>query len=279
MERKVIQKVKGFRATDGAGVSLVRVLGHETVYDFDPFLMLDSFDSTDQREYSAGFPTHPHRGIETVTFLAKGRMTHGDHLGTTQTISDGEAQWLTAGSGACHSEQPGGNHLLGLQLWLNLPKKDKMTAAPAYHGITNDEIQEFPFEGGKLRLLTGEYQGHKGWQGKYLPLDYYDIHMNPGAKITLDVKPENTVMVFTLVGDIVTGGTHVETKTAARLVDGDTVAIEAGRDGAEVMLMSAPTLHEPISWYGPIVMNTQSEIRTAIHELNDGTFVKQNTKY
>lgn len=279
MERKVIQKVKGFRATDGAGVSLVRVLGHETVYDFDPFLMLDSFDSTDQREYSAGFPTHPHRGIETVTFLAKGRMTHGDHLGTTQTISDGEAQWLTAGSGAFHSEQPGGNHLLGLQLWMNLPKKDKMTAAPAYHGITNDEIQEFPFEGGKLRLLTGEYQGHKGWQGKYLPLDYYDIHMNPGAKITLDVKPENTVMVFTLVGDIVTGGTHVETKTAARLVDGDTVTIEAGRDGAEVMLMSAPALHEPISWYGPIVMNTQSGIRTAIHELNDGTFVKQNTKY
>lgn len=279
MERKVIQKVKGFRATDGAGVSLVRVLGHETAYDFDPFLMLDSFDSTDQREYSAGFPTHPHRGIETVTFLAKGRMTHGDHLGTTQTLSDGEAQWLTAGSGAFHSEQPGGNHLLGLQLWLNLPKKDKMTAAPAYHGITNDEIQEFPFEGGKLRLLTGEYQGHKGWQGKYLPLDYYDIHMNPGAKITLDVKPENTVMVFTLVGDIVTGGTHVETKTAARLVDGDTVTIEAGRDGAEVMLMSAPALHEPISWYGPIVMNTQSEIRTAIHELNDGTFVKQNTKY
>ena len=279
MERKVIQKVKGFRATDGAGVSLVRVLGHETVYDFDPFLMLDSFDSTDQREYSAGFPTHPHRGIETVTFLAKGRMTHGDHLGTTQTISDGEAQWLTAGSGAFHSEQPGGNHLLGLQLWLNLPKKDKMTAAPAYHGITNDEIQEFPFEGGKLRLLTGEYQGHKGWQGKYLPLDYYDIHMNPGAKITLDVKPENTVMVFTLVGDIVTGGTHVEKKTAARLVDGDTVTIEAGRDGAEVMLMSAPALHEPISWYGPIVMNTQSEIRTAIHELNAGTFVKQNTKY
>ena len=279
MERKVIQKVKGFRATDGAGVSLVRVLGHGTDYDFDPFLMLDSFDCDDQREYSAGIPTHPHRGIETVTFLAKGRMTHGDHLGTTQTISDGEAQWLTAGSGAFHSEHPGGNHLLGLQLWLNLPKKDKMTAAPVYHGITNDEIQEFPFEGGKLRLLTGEYQGHKGWQGKYLPLNYYDIHMNPGAKITLDVKPENTVMVFTLVGDIVTGGTHVETKTAVRLVDGDTVTIEAGRDGAEVMLMSAPALHEPISWYGPIVMNTQSEIRTAIHELNDGTFVKQNTKY
>lgn len=279
MERKVIQKVKGFRATDGAGVSLVRVLGHETVYDFDPFLMLDSFDSTDLREYRAGFPTHPHRGIETVSFLAKGRMTHGDHLGTKETINAGEAQWLTAGSGAFHSEQPGGNHLLGLQLWLNLPKKDKMLAAPAYHSITNDEIQEFPFEGGKLRLLTGEYQGHKGWQGKYLPLDYYDIHMDANAKLTLDVKPENTVIVFTLVGDVVAGGSHIEPKTAARLVDGDKVTIESGKNGAEVMLMSAPALHEPIAWYGPIVMNTQSEIRTAIHELNDVTFVKQNTEY
>ena len=199
MERKVIQKVKGFRATDGAGVSLVRVLGHETVYDFDPFLMLDSFDSTDQREYSAGFPTHPHRGIETVTFLAKGRMTHGDHLGTTQTISDGEAQWLTAGSGAFHSEQPGGNHLLGLQLWLNLPKKDKMTAAPAYHGITNDEIQEFPFEGGKLRLLTGEYQGHKGWQGKYLPLDYYDILLSGKTFQTKQIRADTSHEVSALL--------------------------------------------------------------------------------
>lgn len=154
-----------------------------------------------------------------------------------------------------------------------------MLAAPAYHSITNDEIQEFPFEGGKLRLLTGEYQGHKGWQGKYLPLDYYDIHMDANAKLTLDVKPENTVMVFTLVGDVVAGGSHIEPKTAARLVDGDKVTIESGKNGAEVMLMSAPALHEPIAWYGPIVMNTQSEIRTAIHELNDVTFVKQNTEY
>lgn len=278
-ERKVIQQVQGFRTSDGAGVSLVRVLGRETANEFDPFLMLDSFDSSDPRDYEAGFPEHPHRGIETVNFLVKGQMTHEDHLGSHQTIGDGEAQWLTAGSGAFHSEQPGGESLLGLQLWLNLPAKYKMTAPPAYHGILRDEIQEFPVEGGTLRLISGEYRGHKGWQGKYLPLDYYDIRLKAGAKLTLDVKEGNTVMVFTLVGDATVGGTHVNEKTAARLVEGDTVTIEAGEHGAQVMQMSAPPTNEPIAWYGPIVMNTRDEIGTAITELKLGTFVKQKTVY
>ena len=277
--RKVIEKVQGFNAQDGAGVKLVRVLGHDNVYDFDPFLMLDSFDSNNPSDYVKGFPTHPHRGIETVSFLAKGKMTHGDHLGTKQTISDGEAQWLTAGSGAFHSEMPAGDSLLGLQLWLNLPKDAKMKAAPAYHGITRNEIQEFPFEGGKLRLITGDYQGHKGWQGKYLPLDYYDIHLEPNANITLDVKATNTVMIFTLKGEVVSNGTQVKEKTAARLVEGDAVTIEAGNSPVEVMLMSAPPTEEPIAWYGPIVMNSESEIRTAINDLNHGTFIKQKTVY
>ncbi|NLV52759.1 MAG: pirin family protein [Bacteroidales bacterium] len=277
--RKVIEKVQGFDAQDGAGVKLVRVLGHDNVYNFDPFLMLDSFDSSNPKDYERGFPTHPHRGIETVSFIAKGRMTHRDHLGTKQTIGDGEAQWLTAGSGAFHSEMPAGESLLGLQLWLNLPKDAKMKAAPAYHGITRDEIQEFPLEGGKLRLLTGEYLGHKGWQGKYLPLDYYDIHLESDASVTLDVKKDNTVMIFTLKGDVVSNGTQVKEKTAARLVDGDTVTIQAGAHGAEVMLMSAPPTEEPIAWYGPIVMNTQGELREAVAELNNGTFIKQKTEY
>ncbi len=277
--RKVIEKVQGINAQDGAGVKLVRVLGHDNVYNFDPFLMLDSFDSHNPSDYTKGFPTHPHRGIETVSFLAQGKMTHGDHLGTKQTISDGEAQWLTAGSGVFHSEMPAGDSLLGLQLWLNLPAKDKMKAAPAYHGISRSEIQEFPLEGGKLRLLTGEYQGHKGWQGKYIPLDYYDIHLEPNASITLDVKAGNTVMLFTLKGEVVSNGTQVKEKTAARLVEGDAVSIEAGNAPVEVMLMSAPPTEEPIAWYGPIVMNTQSELRTAINDLNHGTFIKQKTEY
>lgn len=278
-ERKVIQQVQGFRAQDGAGVSLVRVLGHDTIYDFDPFLMLDSFDSHNRDEFKAGFPEHPHRGIETVSFIAKGSMTHEDHLGSKQTITDGEAQWLTASSGAYHSEMPAGDSLLGLQLWLNLPAKDKMTASPAYHGILKDQIQEFTFDGGKLRLLTGEYKGHKGWQGKYLPLDYYDIHLEPHAKITLDVKEQNTVMLFTLVGDVTSAGTHIKEKTAARLVDGDSVTIEAGDRGSEVMLMSAPATKEPIAWNGPIVMNTQAELRQTMKELYYGGFIKESIKY
>lgn len=278
-ERKVGQQVQGFRAQDGAGVKLVRVLGHETIYDFDPFLMLDSFDSTNQKDFEAGFPEHPHRGIETVSFIAKGRMTHEDHLGSKETIHDGEAQWLTAGSGAYHSEMPGGERLLGLQLWLNLPAKDKMKASPAYHGILKEEIQEFPFDGGKLRLITGEYQGHKGWQGKYLPLDYYDIHLEPNARLTVDVKEQNTVMLFTLLGDIVTAGTHIDEKTAVKMLDGDKVIIEAGANGAQVMLMSAPPLKEPIVWNGPIVMNTQAELRQAVNEIYHGGFIKEVTKY
>lgn len=278
-ERKVVEQVRGFNAEDGAGVKLVRVLGHDNIYNFDPFLMLDSFDSHNPKDYEKGFPTHPHRGIETVSFLAKGSMTHEDHLGTKQTIRDGEAQWLTAGSGAFHSEMPAGDSILGLQLWLNLPKAAKMEAAPAYHGILKDEVQEFPFEGGKLRLLTGEYKGHKGWQGKYLPLDYYDIHLDPNASVTIDVKADNTVMIFTLKGDVVTDGTPIKEKTAARLVDGDAVTIQAGASGAEVMLMSAPPTKEPIAWYGPIVMNTEDELRTAVNELNRGTFIKHKTAY
>lgn len=278
-ERKVIQKVRGVRATDGAGVRLVRVLGNETMYDFDPFLMLDSFDSDNPDDYRRGFPEHPHRGIETVSFIAKGSMTHEDHLGSRQTITDGEAQWLTAGSGAFHSEQPGGRRMLGLQLWLNMPGNRKMSAEPEYHGITRDEIPEFRSDGVLLRVLTGEYHGLKGWQGRYVPLDYYDLHMQPGAKTEIDVKPGNTVMVFTLVGDVTTGGTTVVEKTAARFSDGDTVVIEAGGDGAEVMLMSAPPLNEPIVWYGPIVMNSEHELRTALRELDEGTFLKGNTKY
>lgn len=164
MNREVIYETKGMRATDGAGVQLVRVFGNRTTDIYDPFLMLDAFDSKDKRDYSAGFPMHPHRGIETVSFLCKGEMTHRDHLGIEATIYDGEAQWLTAGSGAEHEEMPGGERILGAQLWLNLPAKDKMSAPPAYHSITNKEIKEFKLEGGKLRLITGKYKNEEGWR-------------------------------------------------------------------------------------------------------------------
>ena len=293
--RKVTHTVKGHRAQDGAGVSLVRVLGSETVHDFDPFLMLDSFDSDNRADFVKGFPTHPHRGMETVSFIAKGRLTHRDNAGGRGTIEDGEAQWLTAGSGAFHSEMPDGERLLGLQLWLNLPRASKMTAPPAYHEIKKSEIQEIPLQGGTLRLITGTYREwedteslpatsacpkiYKGWQGKYLPLDYYDIHLHPGASLKLGVLEARSVMVFTLQGEAVVCGRRIGEKTAARLDDGDTVTIEAGSEGCEIMFMSSLPTGEPIAWAGPIVMNTQEELRTAFRELQDGTFLKAPTAY
>lgn len=279
MERKVIKTVQGYRTTDGAGVSLVRVLGHETIEDFDPILMLDSFDNQSPAEYRAGFPTHPHRGIETVSFLAKGTMVHRDHLGNEQAINDGEAQWLTAGSGAFHSEMlPGKEGMLGAQLWLNMPQKDKM-APPAYHGILHDEIQEIPLEHGLLRLVAGNYKHFHGHQGKYLPLDYYDLHLDANGSVTIETEHDRSVMVFTLKNDAVVGGRHVAAKTAAKLGKGDTVTIEAGDKGCELLFISSVRLGEPVAWYGPIVMNTRTEIKQAIRELNDGTFLKKGVKY
>lgn len=278
--RKVTHTLKGVRATDGAGVSLMRVLGANTTDTYDPFLMLDSFDSTDPDDYRAGFPMHPHRGIETVTFAARGTMVHEDHLGTKATVTDGEAQWLTAGSGAFHSEMPQATErLLGVQLWLNLPAKDKLTAPPSYHGITREEIREFPFEGGTLRLVAGTYGDAHGYQGKYLPLDYYDIHLDPHAAITLDVPGARSVMAFTLLGGAAISGHKVAEKNAVKLGDGDTVTIGALDEPAEVLFMPSVRLDEPVAWYGPIVMNTKEELLDAFGELEDGTFVKQAVSY
>ena len=281
MLRKVEKQVQGFRTQDGAGVSLVRVLGNQTTDDYDPFLMLDAFDSTDPKDYTAGFPMHPHRGIETVTFLSKGTIVHEDHLGTKAAIHDGEAQWLTAGSGAYHSEMPQpAERMLGVQLWLNIPAKQKMTAEPFYHGIINSEIQEFPLETGKLRLLTGNYEGHSGIQGKYLPLDYYDIFLDAHGSVTLNVPGENkSAMLFTLEGAATVSGTEVPAKTAAKLGDGDTVTIEAGDEPIEILFMCSDRLNEPVAWYGPVVMNTREELIQAFTEMENGTFIKQAAKY
>ncbi len=281
MNRKVVTEVQGYRTQDGDGVNLVRVLGNETVQDFDPFLMLDAFDSTNPEDYIKGFPMHPHRGIETVTFLSKGTMVHEDHLGTKATIHDGEAQWLTAGSGAFHSEMPQpAERMLGVQLWLNLPAKDKLTAAPFYHGILNSEIQEIPFEGGKIRLLTGDYKNYHGIEGKYLPLDYYDIHLDAGAKISLDCEGKNrSVMVFTLEGAAIVSGKKVAAKTAAKLGDGDTVTIEAENSPIEILFMNSIKLSENVAWLGPIVMNTKQQIIEAFTELENGNFIKEQTNY
>lgn len=281
MLRSVERMFRGKRTTDGAGVSLLRVLGNQTAAIFDPFLMLDAFDSTNPDDYTAGFPMHPHRGIETVTFLSKGCIVHEDHLGTKAAIHDGEAQWLTAGSGAYHSEMPQpAERMLGVQLWLNIPAKYKMTAEPFYHGILNSEMQEFPLEKGKLRLITGNYEGHSGIQGKYLPLDYYDILLDTHGSVTLNVPgDEKSVMVFTLEGRAKISGVDIPEKVAAKLGYGEFVTIEAGDEPVEILFMCSERLNEPVAWYGSIVMNNKQELIQAYREIDNDTFIRQQAKY
>lgn len=278
MKRIVRKQVKGYPTQDGAGVNLVRVLGNKTVDEYDPILMLDSFDSTNPEDYTAGFPMHPHRGIETVSYLAQGKMQHRDHLGYQDTVVSGEIQWMTAGSGIFHEEKlPPSERLLGVQLWLNLPA-DKKMVKPEYHAVKKNEIPEFSLEKAKLRLLAGKYDGHEGYQGKYLPLNYYDIDLEPNAKIEIKTENDDSVMLFTLLGEIMVEGEKIEEKTAAKLTEGDAVVIETGNEPAKVLFIGSKPLKEEVYWGGPIVMNTESDLMNTFAELRDGTFIKEDYK-
>lgn len=279
MERKIIKMVQGYRTRDGAGVSLVRVLGKDTIEDFDPILMLDSFDSTNPEDYIKGFPMHPHRGIETISYLYKGKMIHRDTLGNEDAITSGEVQWMNSGSGIEHEEMiPSSDRLLGVQLWLNLPSSEKMSK-PSYHRINFEDIKELDIEGGKLRLLAGPYGEHHGYKGEHLPFNYYDIHLDKGAVFENSTANDESIMLFTLVGDIEVAGEVVKEKTAAKLSDGDSVRIKSLTDGAQVLYISSKKLDESVAWAGPIVMNTPKEIQQAYIDLRNGDFIKEKIDY
>lgn len=279
MERKITKMVQGYRTRDGAGVSLVRVLGKDTVEEFAPILMLDSFDSTNPEDYIKGFPMHPHRGIETISYLYKGKMIHRDTLGNEDAITSGEVQWMNSGSGIEHEEMiPESDRLLGVQLWLNLPSSEKMSK-PSYHRINFEDIKELDIEGGKLRLLSGQYGEHHGYKGEHLPFNYYDIHLDSGAVFENGTANDESIMLFTLVGDIEVAGEVVKEKTAAKLSDGDSVRIKSLTDGAQVLYISSKKLDEPVAWAGPIVMNTPKEIQQAYIDLRNGDFIKEKIDY
>ena len=279
MERKVKNQIQGYRTTDGAGVSLVRVLGNTTVVEYDPILMLDSFDSMNPGDYIAGFPMHPHRGIETISYIYKGAMTHRDSLGNEDTIEDGQVQWMTAGSGIFHEEKlPETDRLLGVQLWLNLPAEDKMVD-PEYHSIKNSEIEEMAIDKGKLRLLAGNYKTIKGYQSKYLPLDYYDIHLEENATFRIETDNSRSVMVFLLQGECEIDGVVIQEKTAAKLTDGDFVELKTRMKQAQILFMSSQAIGEPVVWGGPIVMSTQQDLKQAYEDLRNQTFIKRKIYY
>lgn len=279
MKRKIKEKTTGFRTKDGAGVSLVRVLGHNTIESYDPILMLDSFDSINPEDYIAGFPLHPHRGIETVSLISRGNMVHKDSLGNEDAISDGEVQWMTAGSGILHEEKlPASERMLGVQLWLNMPAKDKM-AAPEYHSIKKDQVEEISIDGGVLRLISGKYKEHKGFTPKYSPLDYYQILLKGNNKFTIEMEEYKSVLVFLLLGDAKVADEIVKEKTAVKLTEGTSLDIEALDEDIQILFISSDRLDEPVSWGGPIVMNTREELELAFKELKSGDFLKEKIDY
>ena len=276
MDRKTGQKVTGFATEDGAGVKLVRVLGHSTVKAFDPFLMLDSFDSRNPEDYIAGFPLHPHRGIETITYMSAGEMVHKDSLGNSGVIRDGQVQWMTAGSGIMHEEMPQAvERMLGVQIWLNLPAKDKMVP-PAYHSIEADQILDVPVEGGKIRVISGRYGEHEAFRGEYIDAHFYSIQLEAGAELTLEVAEGHSAYLFTLLGDAVIAGDLIEEKTAVSTTDGVTLRVAAADEAIELLYLSAPRLDEEVAWGGPIVMANQADLKQAFVDLRTGNFIKDD---
>ena len=273
--RTVKRIVQGKPAIDGAGVHLTRVLGTSTIEDFDPFLMMDSFDSRNPEDYIRGFPTHPHRGIETITYLVSGELAHQDSLGNKGLITSGACQWMTAGSGILHQEMPQeAERLLGLQLWLNLPAAEKMTN-PKYFDIEPHDVGLVELNGGFVKVISGEYEGVRGVTPHHIQATLLDVKLDEGQSIEIPVKEGETVFVFLIEGAGMLDGEIFEEKTALLLGEGELVEVSAlPGEVLRFFLASAPPLHEPVAWGGPIVMNTREELRLAFDELRAGTFIK-----
>jgi len=275
-ERTIVRLVNGFPGVDGAGVRLVRVLSRPDVEEFDPFLMLDAFDSTNPDDYTKGFPWHPHRGIETITYLIEGRIEHGDSIGNAGTIGAGDCQWMTAGKGILHQEMPKVSpRMLGAQLWLNLPKRDKMTA-PKYRDIRAADIPVRNGGSATVRILAGRFEGVGGTIAPdHVKIAYFDVELAPGAVFMHEIPADDTVFAYLFSGSLsATDGTTARAKDAALFGAGDFVRVAAGPGGARFLFLTGPKLREPVAWGGPIVMNTREELRTAFRELDEGTFLR-----
>lgn len=273
--RSIKKTVKGQRAIDGAGVKLVRVLGGNDVKDFDPFLMLDSFDTNNPADYLAGFPFHPHRGIETITYLISGRIDHEDSLGNKGAIIAGESQWMTAGSGIMHEEMPKEDgRMLGFQLWLNLPQSEKM-CEPAYLSITKDMVPVIEKGNAEIRVISGAWGDIKGTPPRYIQASIYDISLPAGESLDIPTPCDETVFIFLIEGNAVINDETLGEKTAVLFDEGDLVTLAAEPDKPlRAIFYSAPPLEEPIAWGGPIVMNTNEELNEAFAELQAGSFIK-----
>jgi redox-sensitive bicupin YhaK (pirin superfamily) len=276
--RTVKKIITGKSAIDGAGVKLVRVFGNNDAYDFDPFLLLDAFDSVNPDDYIKGFPWHPHRGIETVTYLISGNVEHGDSLGHNGRITDGDCQWMTAGSGIIHQEmpQPSGR-MLGVQLWLNLPSKDKM-APPKYGDILKQNIPIVDNDEHKIHVISGAYNGVAGAvEGDYVKPLFFDVEVNAGCEWSIDTEKELNLFIYIVQGEGCFephNGACISEKHAVLFNEGKSFWVKASKEGIRFLLLAGKPLKEPIVWGGPIVMNTEEELYQAFKELDEGMFIK-----
>lgn len=276
--REVVSIVRGQATSDGAGVRLSRVIGQRALPDLDPFLMLDEFKSDDANDYIAGFPDHPHRGFETVTYMLAGRMRHGDDQGNSGLLTSGSVQWMTAGKGIVHSETPEQEEGLmwGFQLWVNLPARDKMTA-PRYQDIPPENIPRVDANGAHVRVIAGRLGDAEGPVTAVATEPVYlDVHLDAGAAFETPLPPGHNAFLYAYEGSpsVVSAQRTraLERGELAVLGRGDAVAVRAEHGPARFILVAGKPLGEPIARYGPIVMNTEAELQTAFEDLRAGRF-------
>jgi redox-sensitive bicupin YhaK (pirin superfamily) len=296
--RPIKRLVKAKPTMEGAGVHLRRAFGFGNTSDFDPFLLLDDFRNDDPDLYRAGFPWHPHRGIETITYVLAGSVEHGDSLGNRGAIAPGDVQWMTAGSGIIHQEMPKGDaqgQMHGFQLWANLPSSLKMTS-PHYQEVKSNDIPDVTDDDGThVRIICGKLWGTSGpVDGIAAEPNYFDVSVPPRKRKTLPVPTTRHAFAYVFGGSgtfcnasgplaVPTEGVgwsdtnpsaEVDNRSLVLFDRGDEVTVEAGEEGIRFLLVSGKPLGEPVAWYGPIVMNTQDELQKAFDEFHAGTFLK-----
>jgi redox-sensitive bicupin YhaK (pirin superfamily) len=296
--RKIVKVFKSKPTLEGAGVHLKRAFGFTETKLFDPFLLLDDFRGDSPEMYQKGFPWHPHRGIETITYVLRGKVAHGDSLGNAGVIGVGDVQWMTAGSGIIHQEMPSGDaegKMYGFQLWANLPRKEKMID-PHYQGVVDSEIPRVKQENGvEIRVICGEVGGKRGpVENVTIQPEYLDVSVLPQGIFTHELPADHTALAYVFEGsgmfcdDLdpfdydVEGANYFDTERKAQLGNtslilfgpGEQVKVTTTDSSVRFLLFSGRPIHEPVAWYGPIVMNTASELRVAFDELEQGTFIK-----
>jgi len=280
MQRR-IREITPSRATiEGVGVRLHRAIGFGPPEQYDPFLLLDDFRSDAPDDYVAGFPWHPHRGIETITYVLRGSVEHRDTLGNRGVIGPGDVQWMTAGSGVIHQEMPSGDAegaMYGFQLWANLPHSHKMMP-PRYRGVRASSVPQVRAAGRALvRVIAGTVDGVAGPVRDIVTApQYLDVTLPPEATFIRPIPPGHTVLMFAIEGHGAAGGRTIRDGELGWFGDGDDIAVSAGAGPFRFLLIAGQPIREPIAWAGPIVMNTQDELQRAFDELDEGTFIKDH---